>query len=176
RLLEGMLLDGAKRLAEMLGAVSEDEAFHDLVRALDDDVDPAVSPDPLEDVLGHVAFAAHDLERFIDGAEADLRSEDLRDRRLEHDVLDAAIDHARGDGEHRVHRVTPGLHVRELRLDLLELADGAAELIAILRPLDRLIARHARCADDARRKAATPVIEAGERDLETFAFLVEQVL
>ena len=174
--LERIRLHLQQVLAELLRAVGEDERVHDLVRALDDDVDARVAPHALDVVLRHVALAAHDLDRVVDHAVAELAAEDLAHRRLEHDVLVVAVEEPGRHVEHRVGRVDERRHARELLLDEVEVGDRAVELVARLRPLHRLLHREARGAEHARRQRAAAVVEAGERDVQALALLEEEVL
>src|SRR5439155_15439342 len=84
-----------------------DEQVHDLARALEDEVDPEVAHDALDRhgflpprpqrVRGLVAATAADLYRLVDDAPAGLGVVQLRDRRLEPDVVAAAVRHRRED-------------------------------------------------------------------------------
>ena len=171
-----VLLHAEHPLAELLGAVGEDEGVHHLVGALDDDVDAAVAPRTLDMILRHVALAAHHLDGVVGGAVAELAAEHLADRGLEHDVLVMAVEEAGGHEEHRLHGVRVRRHARELLLDEVELADRAVELEAVLGPLGGLLVRELRRAQHAGAERAAAVVEAGERHVEAAAFLVEQVL
>ena len=85
------------------------------------------------------------------------------------------VEHAGRHVEHRVHRVAVRAHASDLLLDELEVTDRTLELVAGLRPLDRLIHGTLSAAEHAGREGASTVVEAGERDIESAAFFMQQV-
>ena len=87
-------------------------------------------------VVLHVADAGGDLQRLVDHAPQRLRAVHFADRALERVVGDLAVDEAGGEVGHRLEREGLGHHRGDLVLDEAELADGAAERLALLHALD----------------------------------------
>src|SRR2546427_12506514 len=95
--------DVAGDLEMFVHRFARDEQVHDLRRALEDQIDPEVAHDALDRYrrlaarpqrIGRlVAAAAADLHRVVDDAPAGLGVVELRDRRLEPDVVAAALGH-----------------------------------------------------------------------------------
>ena len=81
-----------------LHARERDERAQDLVRPLEDEVDPRVAQQPLVRVVGHVADAGGDLERLVDDPPARLAAVHLADGALDAEVVDARRRPSRSSG------------------------------------------------------------------------------
>src|SRR5438270_11840230 len=107
-----------------------DHVEHDLVGAGADAVQPQVAPGALDAVLLHVAGPAVDLDALVRDLHCGACGEQLRDRDLAYGVV-AVLEPPRG----RVDELTGGFdlggHLGELVPDHLEVADLAAERLAL---------------------------------------------
>src|SRR5262245_35718814 len=151
-----------------------DDLEHDLVGAGPDPVEADVAVGALDLVLLHVAVAAVDLDALVGDLAGDPRGVELCLRDLTHRVL--AVGVAPGG---RVGELPGGLdlgrHLGELVADHLEVADRAAEGLALLRVVQGALehalgARHRAGASDHPLALELPgdVVEA-------LALLAEQV-
>src|SRR3954452_9899443 len=149
-----------------------DDVEHDLVRPRADPIQAHVAPDALDPVLLHVARAAVDLDALVGDLDRDPRGVQLRHRDLAHGVL-AVLEAPRGDVDHLAGGLDLGRHLRELVADDLEVADLAAERLALERvPHGHLEA--ALGARDAARGADQPLaLELPADVVEALALLAE---
>src|SRR5712691_9107575 len=170
----------------LIQRLAGDEQVHDLARALEDQVDAEIAHDALDGVGllaagpqrvgGLVAAAAADLHRVVDDPPPALGVVQLGDCGLEADVVAAAVGHGPaqlGDGFH-------GERVRGHGADLLRdgvvLADLAAPLHALVRPvaddLETALA-HGHGPDGKREP---PRVEGDQGQLQPLALAPQHVL
>src|SRR3954451_23314123 len=149
-----------------------DDVEHDLVGARADAVEAHVAPHALDAVLLHVAGAAVDLDALVGDLDGDPRRVQLGHRDLAHRVL-AVLEAPRRDVDHLAGGLDLGRHLRELVADDLEVADLAAERLALQRELQGHL--HAALgARDAARGADQPLaLELPADVVEALALLAE---
>ena len=152
-----------------------DERREHFVRPLADVIDPRIAQHAFEWQVGEVRRAAVDLERVVDDLPQRLGREDLQHRRLDHVILQPAIDERRGDGRHRLHRVGARRHARDLLFHQLEIAERVAELTPRPRVMRGEAQAGLRRAGAARAESRAAKIEHAERDLQPFAQRAEDV-
>jgi hypothetical protein len=116
-----------------------------------------------------------DLHAFVADAAGGFAGVELGHGGFHRDLLPGVFDAS------RAHRQQPcGVelrgHVRELELDRLELADGLAELPALLRVLRRGIESATGHAQRERGDGDAAAVEYAHRVLEAFAQLADQIL
>src|SRR6266542_2560224 len=145
-----------------------------LVRALADLEDLLVAVEARDRVLVHVAVAAVDLERPVDGAVRELAGVELRHCGLARERLPLVLQPRR-----LVDEVAPGLdlgcHVHELELNRLEARDRLSELLALLRVGVGEVVRALGEADAHRRNRDPPPVEDLEELPEALAARAEEV-
>ena len=110
-----------------------------------------------------------DLEAVIDRIPQTLGRENLQHRRLEHVILEAAIDQRRRHLGHRFHRINVGRHARDFFLHQVEIAQRFVELLARVRVLDRETQAGLGRAGATGAKSRASEIQHSERDAQTFA-------
>ena len=96
-------------------------------RALVDAQDAAVSIEPLDLALAHVAVAAVDLQRPVDAGEAVLSRDVFSDRRVAPKVDALVLERRRAVGR-QPSRLDGHVHLGEQQLNRLEVANRPAEL------------------------------------------------
>src|SRR3954469_18549758 len=149
-----------------------DHVEHDLVGAGPDAVEPHVAPDPLDAVLLHVAGTAVDLDALVGHLDGDARGVELGHRDLADRVL-AVLEAPGRRVDHLPRRLDLRRHLGELVADHLELADLAAERLALQGVLDGLL-EAALGARDAARGADQPLaLELPHDVVEALADLAE---
>src|SRR3954447_20938946 len=151
---EGLAGEATKRAttaasaAAALNAVRPaNDVEHDLVGPRTDAIQAHVTPDALHSVLLHVSGAAVNLDALIGHVDGDPRGVQLRHRDLADGVL-AVLEAPGGRVDHLPGRFDLRRHLGELVADDLEVADRAAERVALLGVLHRAVeaalgARHA---------------------------------
>ena len=130
----------------------------------------------LERLGGLVAAAAADLHQLVDDLPAQLGRVELRDRRLDPDVVRLVVGEPAGDVEHRLQPERARGDERDLLRDRVVLADRLAPLDALGGELARDLRRPLRGADADRRQREPPGVERRQRDLEALALLADHVL
>ncbi len=135
---------GSRHLQVLVHHLAGHEQVHDLGRALEDLVDAVVAHHALdrdrvvaprgEGLLGLVPAPAADLHRLVHDLPGPVGDPLLRRRRLEADVVAAAVGHLGGEAGHRLHGEGAGGDVGDLVGDRLVLADRLAPLHALVRP------------------------------------------
>ena len=101
-----------------------------------DRVDPGVADHPLEGLVGEIGQAAVKLKRVAEDSGQRFGGKDLEHGRFEHEVAFAGVDQGGRLIGAGLHRERAGLHVGQLLLDQLEIAQRLAELDAALGVLD----------------------------------------
>src|SRR3954468_24473274 len=150
-----------------------DDQLLDLRRSLVQRCHTSVAEVTLDGVVVDVAGAAVDLDREVRVADGGLGGEQLRNRRLGGTGPPGVLQPAGAP-----HEGTRGLgvdgHVGDHLLNELEARDRPAELLALLRVVDRR--GHAALADPdaAGRDAVAARVERGHGDLEAVADVAEQ--
>src|SRR3954453_14963576 len=115
-----------------------DHVEHDLVRTRADSVQGEIAPRAFDSVLLHVAGAAVYLDALVGDVDRDACGGQLRHRDLPPRILPVAEPPGRRI-DHLARALDLRRHLRELVADDLELADRAAERLALLRVLQRLV-------------------------------------
>src|SRR5437867_3120055 len=144
----------------------------DLARPLVNPVDTCVAIRTLDPELAHVSHAPMDLHRRVGDPSKRLRGEQLCLRRAVGNPL-PPIGPRRRVVDHEPSGVDVDGGVREEPLDRLIAGDRSTELDPRLGVRDRGFEQPLGRADRVRREAHAAVIERGERDRESLAFLAE---
>src|SRR5712691_1466111 len=128
-------------VALVVGNRSRDDEPLDLARALEEGVDLGVAVPLLDREVPDVAVAAADLDRLLRDLDRNLAGLQLRHRAL--GLLDLAAVAAlpQRPPDERARRLDFGRHVGEHECDRLVLDQGAAELLALLRVMERELER-----------------------------------
>src|SRR4051794_20567721 len=129
---------------------SGDHQSLNLRRPLEDRVDLRVAVHPLDGVFARVPVAAEDLDRALGRPDCDLARLELRHRALGVVEVLASATHPGGAPDEEAGGVDLHLHVGEGERDRLVLDDRAAELLALLGVVQRVLVRGARDADGLR--------------------------
>ena len=152
------------------------ERSQDLIRPLEDSIDPTVAQPTLVGVFLHVAVARPDLEVLIDTLPSNLATEDLRDRALERVIHISAVDQVRGETYDALCGIGVDHHAANLLLDHTELADLLLELHALVAMehgrFDRTLAGSHRSS----RKPHAAVIEHAHGNLEPRTDTADDIL
>ena len=138
-------------------------------------MDPQVTDDAFDVVVGEVAIAAVDLQGVVGDLEGGVGDEAFGHGAPAGRVRGLAVESAGGFVEHDAGGLKFGFHVGQLELDALEIGDGLAELLAVLRVSDGLVERELGAAEGAGGDVEAPAIEAGHREAEAVAFLTDPV-
>src|SRR5690606_30189034 len=147
-------------LVRALEQLAGDDEALDLRGALVDPEQAGVAVEALDARLAHVAHAAVDLDAAIRDASQPLRGEELRGRRAQLAVR-ARVPAPCGVEDERAGRAQLRVAVGQLRLDELEVRDGAAALLRVLRVLDRVVEDAGRLADADRADVQAALIQRG---------------
>src|SRR5262249_46652772 len=129
----------ARALEVLVDRLAGHVEMHDLARALEDQIDPAVAqepldadrrlPAPLERALGLVTAAATNLQRTVHQLPGAHGVPLLGGSGLEADVIATAIRHLARQPPDGIHREGRRRHVGDLMRDRLVLPDGRAPLL-----------------------------------------------
>jgi len=138
-------------------------------------VDTIVTPETLQFILGHVAFATHDFECVVDGFPANLRAEHFGHGRFDHDVLIASIQHAGHHVQEGIHRKNSRVHSCDTLAHQFEVRQRALELVTGLDPLRGLISSSLGGTGDTCGQRASTEVEARQCHMESSSFLVQQI-
>ena len=170
----------------LIHCLAGDEQVHDLARAFEDQVDPEVAHDALhrhgllaprpQRVRGFVAAAAADLHRLVDDAPPGLGVVQLRDRRLEADVVPAAVRHRAAQLRHRLHGERVRRHRADLLGDRVVFADGPTPLHSLARPLTGNLEAALPGGDRGDWEREPSGIEGDQAQLQTLSHLPQHVL
>src|SRR5438270_4727731 len=137
---------------------ARDHELLDLRGALEDVVDLRVAVPALDRELPRIAVAAEDLDRPLCHPHGDLARLELAHRAL--GVLEAVLvaAHPGGAPDEQAGRVDLHLHARERERDRLVFDDLAAELLALLGVVERILVRRTRYPErlGADRRARRP--------------------
>ena len=137
-----------------------------------DPVEAHVAPDALDAVLLHVAGAAVDLDALVGDLDGDARGVQLGHRDLAHGVL-AVLEAPGRRVDHLARRLDLRRHLGELVADDLEVADRAAERVALLGVLERLLEAPLGAGDAARRADQPLALELPHDVVEALALLAQ---
>ena len=161
--------------AARLGSQRGDDDAHDLVGPLEDLVDAEVTEQALDGVIHQIAVAAVELKGAIDDRHAGVGRQPLGHRGELGLGRRAGLDLRGGGVEQRARRLQLGLHVGELELRRLEVADRLAELGPAAGIGDRLVQGSLRAAEAARADVEAPAVQALHGDGETLALVADAV-
>ena len=154
-------------------ASAADDQLLDLRGALVEGGDAGVAQVALDRVVVDVAGAAVDLDRQVRALDRRLGRVELGDRGLHRVRLAFVLEHAGAVDQHPA-GVALEDHVGDHLLDQLEAGERDAELLALLRVLDRGVDAAVADPDAAGGDAVAAVVERAHRDLEAVADLAEQ--
>src|SRR5712691_11796132 len=137
-------------VALVVGDRSRDDEPLDLARALEEGVDLGVAVPLLDREVPYVAVAAADLDRLLGDLDRDLTGLQLRHRALGLLALTTAAALPQRPPDARPRGLDLGRHVGEHERDRLVLDQRPAELLALLRVLERELERRASDAERLR--------------------------
>ena len=139
-------------------------------------MDAQVAPEALDRIVLQIAVAAVELERPVDDRRAAVGREPLRHGR-EARLVRRILRHLhRRRVEQHPRRLQLGLHVGEGELGVLEIGDGLAELLAVLRIGDRLVETALRPAQRTGADIEPTAVQPHHRDAEALALAADQIL
>src|SRR5664280_591236 len=131
----------------------------------EDRVDLRVTVPALDGIFAHVAVTAQDLDRLFGDLDRRLARVELGHRALTVKERLAGRGHPRRTPHQKARRVDVHFHVGELERDPLVLDDGATELLALLRVVERELVRRARDAERLSADRGTRRLEGRHRGL-----------